>query len=1004
MSQGQRCALLLCALTIAFVGCGDDGSSSAPPGITVTPTLGLVTTEAGGTATFTVVLASEPTANVTIPVTSSAPAEATAAPAALTFTPENWDAPQTVTVTGVDDDIADGPFNYNIVLAAATSADERYQGVNGNDVSGMNSDDDRTGITVTPVSGLMVDEGGQTATFTIVLDSQPRANVTVGLTSSDTGEATVVPPGVMFTPANWNAAQTITVTGVDDNLPDGSQPVTIVTEPSASGDNGYMLIDPADVSVSNVDDDTPGVFVSKTALALTEAAAGRSDSFLVRLLAEPTADVTIAMTATADVTLAPASITLTGGTGGNWRTGVTVTVTAVDDRFFEGPESASLVFGATQSSDAKYAATFTPTAIALTITDDDTAGITVTTTPNPLALLEAGATSGTIRIALRSQPLSDVTITVPNPASSDLTFSRTSLTFDASNWEAGETILVTAIDDTQTETAESFSTTPTSASGDAAYQGRSIPAIGIGVTDNDAPPVITNSAGTITFTEDDPATIIGGGIAVTDSDSATLTGATVVITSGFVAGQDQLLCSSSGGVTCASSGTGTLTLTGNAPVTDYEFVLRRVSYLNTSQAPTTTARVMTFNVQDANHPATTPATQQLAIVAVNDVPVGAPPTRNYFINEGAAAITIGDAITLTDVDGTTLDHVTVTILGPTDGSNETLACTPALGITCAGSPSVTGTLTLSGVASLAAYQTVLANLTYRNTSTNPTVTRDVVLRACDSAGAAGCSSNIFRTIQITRTPTAPVLAPGPGTTAFTEQMAAVTFAPALTVFDDDSPIASATVQVVSARATDALAFATLPAGFAPAEITGQGTTTIVVTRSTTAANFESLLRQLTFVNTSDDPRASRAITIQVTDDTGLASNTVTRTITISEVNDPPAHQTIPNQTVATGNTLAFTAANGNAIVLDDPDDQGSAITVTIAFSTGSFRSSTCNPCANPWIITGTESALQSDVASIVFTPSGGASSQLSVTYADNGATGSGGINRITDIIPITVTP
>ena len=57
-----------------------------PSGFTVNPTTGLVTTEAGGTATFTVVLITQPTANVTIGLSSSDTTEGTVSPASLTFT------------------------------------------------------------------------------------------------------------------------------------------------------------------------------------------------------------------------------------------------------------------------------------------------------------------------------------------------------------------------------------------------------------------------------------------------------------------------------------------------------------------------------------------------------------------------------------------------------------------------------------------------------------------------------------------------------------------------------------------------------------------------------------------------------------------------------------------------------------------------------------------------------------------------------------------------------
>jgi hypothetical protein len=69
----------------------------------VTPVSGLGTTEAGGTASFTVVLMSQPTADVVIPVARATRARAAASVASLTFTAADWNVPQTVTVTGVDD-------------------------------------------------------------------------------------------------------------------------------------------------------------------------------------------------------------------------------------------------------------------------------------------------------------------------------------------------------------------------------------------------------------------------------------------------------------------------------------------------------------------------------------------------------------------------------------------------------------------------------------------------------------------------------------------------------------------------------------------------------------------------------------------------------------------------------------------------------------------------------------------------------------------------------------
>src|SRR5207237_1139724 len=231
-------------------------------GITVSPTSGLVTTEAGGTATFTVVLTSQPTANVTIPISSSNTAEGTVSVASLTFTSANWNVAQTVTVTGVNDFIDDGDIAYTAVTAAATSTDGNYSGMNAADVSVTNADDaditytavtaaatstdplyntrnaadvsvtntdnDTAGITVSPTSGLTTTEAGGTATFTVVLNSQPTASVLINLSSSNTSEGTVSPSSVTFTPVNWNIAQTVTFTGVNDFVDNGDIGYTIV--------------------------------------------------------------------------------------------------------------------------------------------------------------------------------------------------------------------------------------------------------------------------------------------------------------------------------------------------------------------------------------------------------------------------------------------------------------------------------------------------------------------------------------------------------------------------------------------------------------------------------------------------------------------------------------------------------------------------------------------------------------------------------------------------------
>src|SRR6185436_10208722 len=87
-------------------------------GITITPTSGLITSEAGGTSSFTVALNSRPTGNVIIGLSSGDTTEGTLSASSLTFTTANWNLPQTVTVTGVDDSVDDGDDSYSIITAS----------------------------------------------------------------------------------------------------------------------------------------------------------------------------------------------------------------------------------------------------------------------------------------------------------------------------------------------------------------------------------------------------------------------------------------------------------------------------------------------------------------------------------------------------------------------------------------------------------------------------------------------------------------------------------------------------------------------------------------------------------------------------------------------------------------------------------------------------------------------------------------------------------------------
>ncbi|MCR9296292.1 MAG: Ig-like domain-containing protein, partial [bacterium] len=161
--------------------------SELSPGITVAPTAGLETSEAGGTASFEVVLDSQPTADITIAVSSSNTAEGTVNLSSLTFTPANWDQPQTVVATGVDDALEDGDVAYSIITGAALSTDPDYDGLDPADVAIINLDDDTNYAPVAVDDDVTADQDMAAVIDALANDSDPEG---AALTSVSVGQPT----------------------------------------------------------------------------------------------------------------------------------------------------------------------------------------------------------------------------------------------------------------------------------------------------------------------------------------------------------------------------------------------------------------------------------------------------------------------------------------------------------------------------------------------------------------------------------------------------------------------------------------------------------------------------------------------------------------------------------------------------------------------------------------------------------------------------------------------
>ncbi|MCO6453974.1 MAG: S8 family serine peptidase, partial [Pirellulaceae bacterium] len=290
-------------------------------GISVTQSDGgTVVGETGTTDSITVMPTAQPSSNVVLSVVSGDTGEVTVAPALLTFTPGNWNQPQTVTVTGVDDPAADGnQVTIVTISVVAASSDDAFDGLADQTVSVTTIDDDSPGISVTQSDGgTVVGETGTTDSITVMLTAQPSSDVVLSVVSGYTGEVTVAPATLTFTPGNWNQPQTVTVTGVDDPAADGNQ-VTIVTISvvARKSDEAGEGVDDRSGRVTKIDDDSPGVSVTQSDGGTVVGEAGITDSITVMLTAQPSSNVVLSVVSgdTGEVTVAPALLTFTPG---NW--------------------------------------------------------------------------------------------------------------------------------------------------------------------------------------------------------------------------------------------------------------------------------------------------------------------------------------------------------------------------------------------------------------------------------------------------------------------------------------------------------------------------------------------------------------------------------------------------------------------------------------------------------------------------------------------------------------
>ncbi len=499
--------------------------------LTITESSGDTTVaENGGTDTYTVALTVAPSHDVTVTAKSANPAAATVkttgaagAEATLTFTPQNWSTPQTVTVTGVDDSVVNtgGKRSANITHAVASS-DSRYSGKQGS-VTATVTDDDAANATidlsvdVTKVSEDVATSPTVTVTATVANSLTFQQAKTVAVTIAGSGTSNAV--GFAATPSSFSitipagqssATGTFTLDPTDNNTSNADETVTV------SGTLSGVTVNPAQILLID-DDSAPPVVVPVATVGSTnytggEAASSRSVSVGISLSsAAPQGGLTIGYTvggnatAGSDYAALGNSLSIAGGS-----TSGAIAVAILDDNLDDDGESITI----TLTAGSGYSLG-TPRKTTIAITDDDTGatpGVTISETSVTVAE-NSGEQDYTV--VLDSQPAGSVTvraqISIPTEGYTARVGSKTdglfgaveNLTFTVQNWNAPQTVTVRGandnVDNTGDKRTATISHTITSGDGGGYTGSLNIASVDVEVTDDDgsAPPVVVVPVATV---------------------------------------------------------------------------------------------------------------------------------------------------------------------------------------------------------------------------------------------------------------------------------------------------------------------------------------------------------------------------------------------------------------------------------------------------------------------------------------------------------------------------
>lgn len=416
---------------------------------------------------------------------------------------------------------------------------------------------------------------------------------------------------------------------------------------------------------------------------------------------------------------------------------------------------------------------------------------------------------------------------------------------------------------------------------------------------------------------------------VYDAQASTWTGATVQITSNYQNGQDVLSFTNTAKITGQfDASTGKLTLTGTDSVSNYRAALRSITYHNTSATPNTLlTRTISVQAMDAISSSNI-LTRDLVVHAASGPPTVTGLSSNQTYISPTAPLAIAPNVVVTDPDNLNILSATVSFTSWQGEDRVAFSNTLGLQHTFAQNLNAhTATLTITGSATAAQYQTLLRTVTYQDVASTPMTspTRVATITVNDPSHSGSATTNISVVRYVSGLAT---------TVNYNQGSSPVSLAPNLVLQPPPgvSHITSATVSFTNWQGEDRVAFTnTLGLSHGFSQDLNAHTATLTIMGSATVAQYQALLRTVTYQDVAGAPvTTTRTARFSVNDGTNSAS--ATENVTVTKVNRPPVVQ-VNDSTQLTYKVNSTSIAIMSMALITDPDS-ANLKSLTVQISSG----------------------------------------------------------------------